>query len=411
MEAEQTRMVCIKIIVVYYVFCICKMKRKAEESSQRSKRQKTLMETIRKKTNLNTIVTEISRKMGIDRNGKLIQALNDLDKRFSEENWKKVEEMLEGLELTKMNFKTVKKFDTRNLSDIQIMRGTRVAQATSKVLLDCMYQGKECVVKVMEASVDKVELFMESLINIFVSAVTKKNESISSPDVITMGFVKGLPEYSSSSLSSKNQKKQLILIQEKVNAKEFKNLQEDELRKALIILCKGLKKLQEEYNFAHRDFHCGNVMYSQWESQVYIIDFGYSCFSLTTTNKGSLQTHEGGYGYDQFDEDYRSHIKCVNRSHDLCVLLLSLAIQFEDIQWLQVLAEEISKKYQNMVIKTDGWEYQDKNVNRLYKKYTFDQPIIHYWYVYEMFDIDIGMGPDEILTLLEPLKKKYNLKL
>lgn len=404
-------MVCIKIIVVYYVFCICKMKRKAEESSQRSKRQKTLMETIRKKTNLNTIVTEISRKMGIDRNGKLIQALNDLDKRFSEENWKKVEEMLEGLELTKMNFKTVKKFDTRNLSDIQIMRGTRVAQATSKVLLDCMYQGKECVVKVMEASVDKVELFMESLINIFVSAVTKKNESISSPDVITMGFVKGLPEYSSSSLSSKNQKKQLILIQEKVNAKEFKNLQEDELRKALIILCKGLKKLQEEYNFAHRDFHCGNVMYSQWESQVYIIDFGYSCFSLTTTNKGSLQTHEGGYGYDQFDEDYRSHIKCVNRSHDLCVLLLSLAIQFEDIQWLQVLAEEISKKYQNMVIKTDGWEYQDKNVNRLYKKYTFDQPIIHYWYVYEMFDIDIGMGPDEILTLLEPLKKKYNLKL
>ena len=400
------------------------MKRKAEESSQRSKRQKTLIETIRNKTELNAVVNEISRKMGIGRNGKLIQALNDLDKTFSEENWNKVENMLEGLELTRMEFKTVDKFDKSNLSDIQIMKETRVAQATSKVLLDCMYQGKECVVKVMVAKVDKVELFMESLINIFVSAVTKKIKSISSPDVIKMGFVEGLPEFPLSSLSSWYPfKKQLILIQEKVNAKEFKNLQEDELRKALIILCKGLKKLQKEYNFAHRDFHCGNVMYSQGESQVYIIDFGYSCFSLTTTNEGSLQTHEGGYGYDQFDEDYRSHIKCVNRSHDLCVLLLSLAIQFEDIQWLQVLAEEISNKYREQYRETDGWEYQDKNVKRLYEDYTFDKPIIHYWYLYEMFDIDIGMGPDEILTVLTYLdevskpsvntmeKKKYNLKL
>lgn len=106
------------------------------------------------------------------------------------------------------------------------------------------------------------------------------------------------------------------------------------------------------------------------------------------------------------DEDYRSHIKCVNRSHDLCVLLLSLAIRFEDIQWLQVLAEEISNKYREQYRKTDGWEYQDKNVKRLYEDYTFDKDIIHYWYLYEMFDIDIGMGRDNISIGKEKIQFK-----
>lgn len=401
------------------------MKRTRGSSSRKAKRQRTmqLLDVLRNETNLNTIVTRVTEKMGIvrDRASKMLQALNTLDMKFNKPNWKNVEKILEQATLTEIEWEIVNKLEKSNEAKVIIDQNTRVAQATSKVLLDCTYQGDDCVVKVMETSIDKVDLFIESIINIFMSAVIDDefNKFISSPDIITMGITDGLilgnarSMYSYSKKVKKINTQQLILIQEKIQGMEFSKITDGRmLRKAIMTLCKGMKILQEKYNFAHRDFHSSNVMYDLDEDLVYIIDFGYSCFSIAGTTKGSIQAWKGGYGYDQTKIDYKAHIPCINRSHDLCVLILSLLTNptNRSIPWLYQLGIEISAlykiKYQNKT-PTDGWVGMDEDIKDSFPAYSFDSDIIHYWYLYEMFEIDINMGPDVILKRLEGVTKKF----
>ena len=158
-------------------------------------------------------------------------------------------------------------------------------------------------------------------------------------------------------------------------------------------------------------------MYNPKINKVYIIDFGYACFSIPDTS-GSLQHVGGGYGYEQFDKEYEAHRQCVNKSHDLCVLILSLLCQIPDdnerktsIPWLYNLGQEISTRYKAQyaakikvggVGRTTNWLRMHNSIrlNKTKNPFTIDQEIIHYWYLYEMFDIDIGMGPAEILAAL-----------
>jgi len=379
-----------------------------------------LLDVMRNETNLNRIVTRVTEKMGVSRElaSNMLQALNTLDMEFNKPNWKNVEDILEQATLTEIEWEIVNKLEKSNEAKVIIDQNTRVAQATSKVLLDCTYQGEDCVVKVMETSIDKVDLFIESIINIFMSAAIDDefNKYISSPDIITMGITDGLilgnarSMYSYSKKVKKINTKQLILIQEKISGMEFAKITDGRmLRKAIMTLCNGMKILQEKYNFAHRDFHSSNVMYDPVKDLVYIIDFGYSCFSIADTTKGSIQALEGGYGYDQTKKDYKAHIPCINRSHDLCVLILSLLTNPTNrtIPWLYKLGIEISNEYRDRSkTKSEGWQYMNRDILFRYPAYSFDSHIIHYWYLYEMFEIDIGMGPDVILERLQVVAEK-----
>ena len=399
------------------------MKRTRGSSSRsKTKRQRTMqLLDVMRKTTLNTIVNRVTEKMGVSRDlaSKLLQALNTLDMKFDETNWKNVEKILEQATLTEIEWEIVNNLEKSNEAKVIIDQNTRVAQATSKVLLDCTYQGDDCVVKVMETSIDKVDLFIESIINIFMSAAIDDefNKFISSPDIITMGITDGLilgnarSMYSYSKKVEKINTKQLILIQEKISGMEFSKITDGRmLRTAIMTLCNGMKILQEKYNFAHRDFHSSNVMYDPVKDLVYIIDFGYSCFSIADTTKGSIQALEGGYGYDQTKKDYKAHIPCINRSHDLCVLILSLLTNPTNrtIPWLYKLGIEISALYKIFYKNPkDGWVSMDEEIEDSFPAYSFDSDIIHYWYLYEMFEIDIGMRPDVILKRLQDVTEEY----
>ena len=289
------------------------------------------------------------------------------------------------LQLSTLKFKYVNKLENSIDAEIQIKNDTKIAYATSKVLLDCKYQKDPCVVKVMQERVDKVDLFIETLINIFMSAVTKDNVNkyISSPDVITMGTFQNFKMYDDSSSDEgsysltknsnssydfkKNKKRneeQLILVQEKISGVTFKKLYQNEtlLIVALKRLCEGLKILQKNYNFAHRDFHGENVMYSISKEKVYIIDFGYSCFSVPDT-PGSIQSLEGGYGINQLEKDYIVHQKCVNTSSDICTLILSLIKFGAKYQWLLNIGQDICSRYTDYKTFTNGWYNIDRKVS------------------------------------------------
>lgn len=373
-----------------------------------------ILDVLRRNKKLKTIVTTVTQKIGTTKEttNNLLNALATLDKEFSEANWEKVEDIINTITLVEINWEPVKRLGRQIDATLFIKEDSRIAQATSQVLLDCRWQRRDCVVKMMDDRVSFVDLFIESIINIFISAIGEENKYISSPDIITMGIAKDLEVQTHTMLSSGSLKKvntvsrhyepdRYILIQEKIEGVEFKKIRDqDTLKTALKTLCKGMKQLQDNYNFAHRDFHSGNVMYDEGKDLVYIIDFGYSCFSIPET-KGSIQALKGGFGYDQLDPEYNSHIPCINKSHDMCILILSLAIT-NDIPWLDALAEEITNRYYDKHgYRSTNWYNMDYQVKQSYGyKYNFDGRIMHFWYLYEMFEIDIGMGPDVILGIL-----------
>jgi len=377
---------------------------------------------LRKNKKLENIITTVAPKIGADRGttNELLTALATLDKEFNKANWEVVEKIINSITLVEINWEPVKKLGKEIDATLFIKEDSRIAQATSQVLLDCRWQGQDCVVKLMDDRVSFVDLFIESLINIFISGIAAENKYISSPDIITTGIARNLEVETydvldsgilktANTVSRHYEPDRYILIQEKIEGVEFKKIKtEATLRKALITLCNGMKQLQDNYNFAHRDFHGGNVMYDEGKDLVYIIDFGYSCFSIPET-KGSIQALKGGFGYDQLDPEYKSHIPCINKSHDMCVLILSLAIKY-DIWWLDDLAIEITDRYYNKHgDRSTNWYNMDYQVKQSYGyKYNFDGRIMHFWYLYEMFEIDIGMGPDVILGILEGITTLKN---
>jgi len=381
-----------------------------------------LLDVLRKNKKLENIITTVAPKIGADRGttNELLTALATLDKEFNKANWEVVEKIINSITLVEINWEPVKKLGKEIDATLFIKEDSRIAQATSQVLLDCRWQGQDCVVKLMDDRVSFVDLFIESLINIFISGIAAENKYISSPDIITTGIARNLEVETydvldsgilktANTVSRHYEPDRYILIQEKIEGVEFKKIKtEATLRKALITLCNGMKQLQDNYNFAHRDFHGGNVMYDEGKDLVYIIDFGYSCFSIPET-KGSIQALKGGFGYDQLDPEYKSHIPCINKSHDMCVLILSLAIKY-DIWWLDDLAIEITDRYYNKHgDRSTNWYNMDYQVKQSYGyKYNFDGRIMHFWYLYEMFEIDIGMGPDVILGILEGITTLKN---
>lgn len=382
-------------------------------SRKKLKKIKGLLDVLRKKIpNLNNTIRN---KLGIQnrtRVRQLIQFLNTLDNEFTKDNFQYLYVLINEIELSPLQYQWVDTLDNRIDAVVQIKRDTRIVHATSQVLLDCMYQRDPCVVKVMEKGVDKVDLFIETLINIFMSAVTenKVNQFISSPNVITMGTLDNFSISPGNRISftkkmnRKNSSNQLILVQEKLNGVTFKKLWNDEklLIQALKQLCRGLKILQNDYSFAHKDFHGENVMYNTDDERVYIIDFGYSCFSIPDT-PGSIQSLEGGYGINQLDNDYKEHIPCMNKSADLCTLLLSLIYFGAEYEWLEKIGEDICARYTSEYKKfSDGWQYMNGKINsQKGERWNWTSPIFHFWYIYEMFEIDVGFGPDQLLKLLE----------
>ena len=85
--------------------------------------------------------------------------------------------------------------------------------------------------------------------------------------------------------------------------------------RAIWNILKNLKKLQEQYEFMHRDLHGGNIMWGCDEGIpiFYFIDFEYSCLK---TKKRRI--------YNVTDSDHYRCIHSFNRGHDIRMLYISL---------------------------------------------------------------------------------------
>ncbi len=382
-------------------------KRKLEEIQNR------LLNILQNNSEMQDVVVTLKDKLGLqDRNEaiKLMNALNTMDTNFNLNAWYELKETIKKLKVAVRELKEVKKLpkDAQDQNIYKLAGGEETSGGTAKVLLDTSFKGKHTVVKILKKE-NKVDVYIESIINIFMCAVLRKNEYISTPDIVTLAVNKKHKD-------KNNKRDQLLQVQEKLNAVQFNDLTPQQLDGAIIKICKGLTKLQNEYNFAHRDFHYANVLFDDKTKQVFIIDFEYSCFSVPDT-KGSIQPISNRFFWQPFNQ--KAHIACINKSHDICVLLLSLyqkQPKFRSIGWLDSLCRFITKRYiaayekikdtpdfkknyEEQFWNMDGNVYEDPEFSL--DKNLEKSAIIHYWYLYTLFNIDIGLTPFQVRMCVE----------
>jgi serine/threonine protein kinase len=297
--------------------------------------------------------------------------------------------------------------------DLFIMRNSRVAQATSKVYLDAFLVEEDTrfsnkftpvVVKVMKSNISRRVLFYETLINILVDFYTRGSDIISAPKIYRLGLIRKRERYYG------------VLVQEYIEAEEFSNLDSlTNLQNGLKQCCKGLSWLYNTLRFSHRDFHSGNVMYDIKNNRVILIDFGYSCITLPDTS-GSIQIKKNIYGWDLDDPVNTSLVACKNRSHDICTLILALYHRnslFRNRYY--GLCKSICNAYRREIYS----KYPDPNAflmdisnNLGWISPKIDEPVFHFWHMYELYDIEVEeFIPEEVYKILEIGQHFGNLKL
>ena len=159
------------------------------------------------------------------------------------------------------------------------------------------------------------DLFWECIIGMIVQKMCAFMTYIRAPKVYAIRISRTNPD-------------KIYLIQEWVNGADFSHTRSRDLRTALLLLTKGLNRLQLKTGFMHRDFHSGNVMYDPQKEKVYIIDFGYACISMPKRKGGSIQniTNSENIFYDVMRQDFagKAYRSCSNKSHDMCILISSM---------------------------------------------------------------------------------------
>lgn len=379
--------------------------------SRRKKVMSQLLKILEKRNIIKNVSDMLTEKLGIKDKKEvdtLLHNLTTLDQNFNRKNWNTFKSHVRKIILKTLIIEGVKSLENIDKPEEDIVYAKKNGEVNSgafgKVLMETKYKGKDTVVKQIK-STQKIDIVLEAIINIFVCAVFRNTEKlqqyISSPDVLTMGMAKS--------------KASVLIVQEKVqNTIPFYNLEARDLKEALSRLCSGLSILQLTYNFAHRDFHGNNVLYNSREKRAYIIDFGNSCFSVPQTD-GSIQTVDNRL-WNQFKQPYQK--KCVNKSIDICTLILALVDNDENYKnkayemeqpWIYELARDICKKYYN-AFETTNFNAEDKqrfrsmdvNVRNAFNGiYAWGEPIFHPWYCFVLGKIEIDVTPEFVKTYIE----------
>ena len=199
-------------------------KRKGIGDTTQDKRQKTgrrgslrVINSLRTLDAFDKMVNEFARALGVDRNTVqgIFSTLDALDKKFTTDNWDALKETLESSaeKVSPLKVTAVNKLSEATIDGtVSILKESRVAKATSVVFLDCKYEKEDCVVKLMERTIDMVELFIETIINILMNKVVKANPFIFVPKVKTMGKVVKVQsvKLQSKQLQSKKQEDQKL---------------------------------------------------------------------------------------------------------------------------------------------------------------------------------------------------------
>ena len=159
------------------------------------------------------------------------------------------------------------------------------------------------------------DLFWECIIGMIVQKMCAFMTYMRAPKVFAIRISRTNPD-------------KIYLIQEWVNGADFAHTRSRDLRTGLLLLSKGLNRLQLKTGFMHRDFHSGNVMYDPQSEKVYLIDFGYACISMPKRKGGSIQniTNPDLIFYDVMQQEFagKAYRTCTNKSHDMSILISSI---------------------------------------------------------------------------------------
>lgn len=228
----------------------------------------------------------------------------------------------------------------------------------------CVYieTGENKAVKISQDD-DKVGMFLEALIGMIL--YENKNKALKVPYVYGMGLI----EYDESV--------RIGISMDFVKGKRIDRIPYDRQVYALNLLFEGLDIYQQSLNFSHRDLHGGNVMVDE-NNVPCLIDFGNACISIPQT-EGSVRDTES------VAESFREANGCLNKSHDVCLLILSLCYVSNGTRF-KYIAKQICSDYKkqrkaNILLDWDGtsWGY--------------NRDVFHFHYVYSMYDIQLKYTP------------------
>ncbi len=171
---------------------------------------------------------------------------------------------------------------------------------TNDVFLDNKYLNKKVVIKEIpyETQGEKNAVIVEVVIHAVFHKITKGN-ALCSPEPMRL---------------FKDQKN-FYFYQEQIDGVYIHNLKPDKMLDCLLIICDQLDKIQSKYTFTHKDFKSDNLLYSK--DKIYVIDFGYSCI-------GNLKSKKILQSLTEDEAESETEYECINRSADICFLLLSI---------------------------------------------------------------------------------------
>ena len=226
-------------------------------------------------------------------------------------------------------------------------------------------------------------VFIEVLIQIILSFKNDYNTHLKVPEPIFFGKFKG----------------EWVFVMEQI--KNTKMLSEvlstatkNDMYAYLLRLCNGLFKIQENFNFMHRDLHGDNIIFDMEKNEMYMIDFGFSCIGVRNIKRPYSFTSQNAK-------------TCHNDSHDICMCLLSLYFQVvSKRRHLFKIVSEICSTYRTLK------PYVPRSsIDKQYPAYTYNskKPVFHWWYLYDLTDIETKYTPKYLSTIkcLNPLKEYF----
>lgn len=237
------------------------------------------------------------------------------------------------------------------------------------------YEDKPVIVKRRKPfqgeTVDLTSFLIEAIIQGILYKLTKDECPVKVPQLYKFARC-DFPVYNTrNGVRSQRFETDYVLVMEEIDGKQLKELDNIHLQMHLATIMEGLDFLQD-VKFVHRDFHSGNIMIRG--NTPYIIDFGRACVGGITSG-GAIQDYEGYF-----------YTNCTNKSHDVCCLLLDLAVERVNEYHLQRLAKEICDSYKEKVKNPrPGF---DNNLR--YKGHHWNDIIFHWHYAVVLEEVELA---------------------
>jgi serine/threonine protein kinase len=208
---------------------------------------------------------------------------------------------------------------------LYIKHKSRSVQGTYGVtLMQCRFNGKKVVAKLSFAPTKVDDAFYETAINMLVSNAADTIDEVAAPKVHRFGWIS--PDTFKEKIPRRiidrrnfgsQQTHSFVMVQDYVDGTTLYDCKENLLAQHLPTFFTGLGKLQEKFAFSHRDMHPGNLLLDR-AGMIHIIDFGMACVTIPSS-QNALQS------FNIIREGDDSWKQCLNRSHDVCTLLMALA--------------------------------------------------------------------------------------